>query len=106
MLIVAVKVAFTERLPVGVKIATTPAEVAVPKTAEPSGPVTVKADVEATERGSIASVKVTVIFLLIATPCSPFSGSVELTANITLVRGVVSGNDSELSVLRYLAWVR
>ena len=82
VVIVAVYKVLAARLDAGVKVAATPTEVTVPET-DVVPCIKVKVAVLSVE-GSIASVKVTVIALLVATPVALTSGNSELTMGAVL----------------------
>jgi len=78
VVIVAVYRVVAARLLAGVKVPTLPEEVTVPETGVRPGPVIVKV-VPVIVAGSIASLKVAVVFPLMATPLAVSAGFVELT---------------------------
>ena len=91
VVIVAVYRLFTARALDGVKTAVNPAYVIVPVTAVANGPVTLKAAGAVVVAGSIASLNVAVILLLICTPVSRFAGTVEVTVGAELtVAGTIA----------------
>src|SRR5437879_5230504 len=75
---VALYAVLAARLAAGLNSAVTPTDVALPDTAAPPGPVSVKV-AAVMLAGSIASLKVAAKPVLIATPVAPFGGLVELS---------------------------
>jgi hypothetical protein len=93
VVIVAVYRLLSARALDGVKTAVTPAKVTVPVTAVACGPATLN-DEMLIVAGSIGSLNVAVILLLICTPVSPFAGIVEVTVGAVVASdavGAISG---------------